>query len=86
MTNLDALLAPTTVYAGTPCNLARTLAGLPEPYKTALNDMLALPYADGGLTDHDITARMKSAGLRSSDSTVHRHRHHKCSCPREDNE
>jgi hypothetical protein len=76
--NLDALLADAFTPSGRLCVIGKTLAELPDPYLTALNDMLT-----NGTASAVIAARLKSAGLRGSDKSVQFHRRRLCGCPQE---
>lgn len=79
---LEALLAerPEPVRL---CKVGRIVASLEDPYRTALIDLLAVTYVDGGESDGEISARLKSAGLPASGAHINRHRRGVCSCPPE---
>ena len=76
MANLDALLgAPLTLMGGL-CIIGRHLAELPEPYNTALLEMISSPLASVHVSN-----RLKAAGLGGSEKAVQRHRRAVCGCP-----
>jgi len=78
MTNLDALLSEDLIHSSgsKPCLIGRAVDSLSEPYKSAL---VALIKGDGSADE--VAARMRSAGLRSSGTTIRRHRNNHCLCP-----
>lgn len=79
--NLDALLEPIPSRRKiTLCKLGQTLSKLEEPYKTALQKLVATSYADGGLSDRDLSVRLDAAGIQISTSVIHYHRRSLCSC------
>jgi hypothetical protein len=78
--NLDALLAPIPSRGNTPCKLARTIADLPEPYKTALQNLVDTPWAEGGLSDSGLRKRLLEAGIDIGATNIHYHRRGTCSC------
>ena len=82
MNELEALL---NMSAGNalppePCIIGRSIRDIPDPYKTALQNIVALPWGDGGFTDAQVAQAMKAAGLRSSETSVRRHRRGFCTC------
>jgi hypothetical protein len=79
MPNLDALLDANLVPSGTgKCLLGRTVDELPEPYKTAMRELLASSTASDL-----VSYRLREAGLKGSDRTIQRHRRGICGCPAE---
>lgn len=79
--NLDALLEPIPDRnQKQPCKVGRIVAGLEEPYKSALTTLLATSYADGGLADEAIQKRMDAAGLQVGATVINRHRKLTCTC------
>lgn len=79
--SLDVLLEPIPDRnKKEPCKIGRILADLQEPYKGALTTLLATSYADGGLADEAVAARMKAAGLPVGSKTVYKHRRQQCTC------
>lgn len=80
--DLNALLDEKAARAGSqPCVIGRALADLPDPYKAALQTLINSRFSEGGYTDDQVAARMRSAGLRSSATSVRQHRRGFCSCP-----
>ncbi len=79
--NLDALLEPLPARNQEACKVGRILADLQDPYKTALINLLDTLYADGGLADEALAARMNAAGLPVGAKTVYKHRRKQCTCP-----
>lgn len=77
--NLDALLEPAENLRQ-PCKLGRIVNGLEEPYKSALETLIAVPYVDGGESDSALRVRLSKAGLHVSQPVIYRHRTHECSC------
>lgn len=77
--NLDALLEPAESLIQ-PCKLGRIVNGLADPYKSALENLLAIPYADGGESDAALRARLAKAGLHCSQPVIYRHRNKQCAC------
>lgn len=77
--NLDALLEPSE-NLNQPCKLGRIMAGLNEPYRSALENLIAVPFADGGESDARLRGRLAKAGLYVSQPVIYRHRHGECSC------
>lgn len=82
--NLDALLAPVERRGVKPCKIARILTALEDPYKSALQNLIDTVYSDGGLSDAELSKRMKDAGLESSITSVRYHRGKLCSCSKGD--
>jgi hypothetical protein len=76
--NLDALLDATLTPTGRLCVIGRNLADLPDPYKTALRELIT-----GTASGLVVAARMKSAGLGGSEKSVQIHRRGLCGCPTE---
>ena len=81
--SLDALLAPVPDRnAKHPCKVGRTIEELAEPYKSALVNLLATRYADGGLSDEALQGRLSDAGLEIGVTILNRHRRGLCTCPK----
>lgn len=79
--NLEALLEPLPERgAPRPCKTARIIAGLEEPYRSALQKLVDLSFANGGLSDAALRDRMLKAGLDVATSNIHYHRRGICSC------
>lgn len=78
-TNLDALLgeAPTTTEVRY-CAIGKLLMELPEPYRTALDDLVKSKTAA-----INVSLKIQAAGLKGSEKAVHRHRAGQCLCPKE---
>lgn len=77
--NLDALLEPAENQIQ-PCKLGRVIQSLPEPYKSALINLLDITYANGGESDASIRTRLFKAGHPVSQPVIYRHRNNQCSC------
>ena len=79
--SLDVLLEPIPDRnQKEPCKVGRILAGLAEPYKSALEGLLATSYENGGLGSDALTERINKAGFEVGATVVHRHRRGKCTC------
>lgn len=79
--NLDALLAPLPDRNVTlPCKIGRLVESLEDPYKTALQKLLATDYDQGGLSAEQLEQRMKEAGLEAGATAIRRHRKRQCGC------
>jgi hypothetical protein len=78
--SLDALLEPIPDRQARPCKLGILLTTLEEPYKSALENLVTLKHADGGLSDQALVGRLRQAGIPMSVSTAHYHRRGICSC------
>lgn len=61
--------------AETGCKIGRTVAGLDEPYKSALLKLLS-----SDLPDEPLAKTIRDAGLKVSYSSVYRHRRALCKC------
>lgn len=62
------------------CLIGRTLDALTDPHKSALQKILDTAANQGGLSAAQVAKLMKEAGLRSSETTVTRHRLGTCAC------
>ena len=83
--SLEALLAPLPSRGTSePCKVGRYLARLLDPYRGALVSLLTTSYADGGLSDEALSARMRDAELPVSPTILNRHRRGLCACERGD--
>lgn len=81
--SLEALLAPIPDRnAKHPCKVGRIVEELAEPYKSALVNLIVTRYADGGLSDEALEARLKDAGLEVGTTIINRHRRGSCTCPK----
>lgn len=80
MSSLDILLEPRAPEPPKFCKVGKILADLDEPYKTALINILELPYASGGFSDEEITTRMTEAGIPAGHTIINRHRRGRCTC------
>lgn len=78
--NLDILLEPIPEPKPTLCKLGKVLEQLEDPYKTALQNLVNLQYADGGMSDEALTERLHQAELPMGSTIVNRHRRLVCSC------
>lgn len=78
--SLDVLLEPIPVPTIRPCKLGTAVTELAEPYKAALENLIAVRYQDGGLTDAGLHQRLTQAGFNISISVIHYHRRGICSC------
>ena len=78
-TNLDALLgeAPTSTEVRH-CSIGKLLSELPEPYRTALDDLVKSKTAA-----INVALKIQAAGLKGNEKAVHRHRAGQCLCPKE---
>lgn len=77
MSNLDALLTGDIVNGSgsKQCLIGRTLVSLDEPYKSALVALI-----EGDSNADEVAVRMRSAGLRSSGTSIRLHRKKLCVC------
>jgi hypothetical protein len=64
------------------CVIGLALQSLPKQHRTALTEQLDTNWRLGGPTDYEISETMLDAGLRSSPTSVNRHRGSKCVCPK----
>jgi hypothetical protein len=81
---LELLLEPAAgTIPGKPCKVARTLTGLAEPYRSALENLLATPYRLGGLTDEALALKLRQAGIPVGATLLNRHRRGLCTCERQ---
>lgn len=79
--SLEILLSPPSPVKPTqPCKVGRILAGLDEPYKSALTNHLTRTHADGGYTDEFLSSLMGQAGFQIGATTVRTHRKGMCAC------
>lgn len=78
--NLEALLEPTPERRVRPCRLGQHILNLEEPYKTALMNLVAIGFSEGGLSDRELYKRLELAGISVSTSVIHYHRRKVCSC------
>lgn len=78
---LDALLAERIEKIDL-CKLGRIIGTLEDPYKSALTNLLAVGYYDGGESDDEIAERLRLAEMPISSATVNRHRNGRCGCPK----
>lgn len=79
--SLDVLLEPVPVRAKVRvCKVGRFYNDLPEKYQTALHGLLFTKYEDGGLTDEEMTIRLREAGCDVGSTVVNKHRKNKCAC------
>lgn len=78
MSNLDALLSKDLVHnsGSQPCLIGRTIISLSDPHKSALVALI-----EGDESADEVASRMRAAGLRSSGTTIRRHRKGHCLCP-----
>lgn len=79
--NLDALLEPQESRVIV-CKLEATIQGLEEPYRSALSELVKRVPVEGGLSTHELSAKIKKAGLSISAASIHRHRAQICPCER----
>lgn len=77
--SLDILLEPIPAKHQ-PCKLARIIAGLEEPYQSALKKLVETSWRDGGLSDSDLRQRMLKAGIEVGATVIHYHRRGICAC------
>lgn len=66
------------------CLIGRAMRDLAEPYRTALERLISTPYARGGESDAEVAKIMIEAGIRSSETSVGRHRRGVCACIRDE--
>lgn len=78
--SLEALLASPAPLTKTPCKVGRILAGLEEPYKSALTNHLNTQFEQGGYTDEGLATVMATAGFQVGATTVRTHRKGACAC------
>lgn len=80
--NLDALLGPAPAASsnGRLCRVGAILAGLEEPYRSALERLLSVPFLEGGETDEQLATRLRAAELPVGATTIRRHRTKTCIC------
>lgn len=78
--NLDELLAPIPKKVGKPCKVAVVIDSLEGKYKEAVINLVKTSYREGGLTDDALSARLVSAGLPVSSTTIRKHRAGSCPC------
>lgn len=79
--DLNVLLEPVAQdRAPGPCKVARIVASLEEPYRSALDRLVSTKYQDGGLADEALAARMKAAGVPAGATVINRHRRGQCTC------
>ena len=83
MTNkLDALLGEVVTNDDARwCAIGKLLNELPEPYRSALEELVKSKTAA-----INVALRIQAAGLKGSEKAVHRHRAGQCLCPRSDGE
>lgn len=62
------------------CVIGKAIEDLESPYRDALVQMVETPWVDGGLSDLELEGVMRGAGLRSSQTSVSRHRRRLCVC------
>lgn len=62
------------------CKVGKFHLGLPEKYQVALGELIRIRFEDGGLTDQELTERLRQAGLVVGATVVHLHRRGKCAC------
>ena len=85
MPNLDALLTPANnTTTGAPCVIKRTLLDLPDSHRDAVTELVEVTHKDGGLTDDEVAARFRAAGLPGRSTAINRHRRRLCGCPNEE--
>lgn len=77
MTAIEKLGPPPSTKA---CVIGQAMTDLPEPYGSALQQIIDRPWKDGGLTEFEVAIVMNEAGLRSSATSVSRHRRGLCVC------
>ena len=80
--NLDVLLEPHNITRTKPCKVQVILDSLEGKYMEAVQLMLDKEYAEGGLTDDEITTRLDAAGIAVGSTTIRKHRKSTCSCKR----
>lgn len=80
--NLDLLLEPVEAKKPKPCKVAQTISALEDPYKSALEALVAQDYSAGGLSDAELSKRLMQAGLNLGSTVIHYHRRSVCSCAR----
>lgn len=79
MTNLDALLGePIQDEQVRLCTIGKHLVELPEPYRTALEELVNSKTAA-----INVALKIHAAGLQGNEKSVGRHRAGQCLCPRE---
>lgn len=78
--SLDVLLEPIPEPEKKLCKVGNILAGLEEPYRSALQGLISRPYSDGGYTDEVLQRRMTEAGITVGVSVINRHRRGICLC------
>lgn len=86
MPNFDALLSPATTRntGDEPCVIGRTLADLPDEYRDAVTELVTVSHRDGGLTDDEVAARFRNAGLPGRGTAINKHRRGLCGCATEE--
>lgn len=68
------------------CVIGRHLVDLPDPYRSALQQIIDTGWAKGGLTEFGVAVVMNEAGLKGSPTSVLRHRRGLCICRKKDTE
>lgn len=79
--SLDVLLEPVpdrTVVRS--CKVGKFHADLPDKYHEALHNLIVVPYAEGGLSDEELTQRLRQAGCDVGMTVVRKHRKQICAC------
>lgn len=80
--NLEVLLEPHNLKRSKPCKVQVIIDSLEGKYRDAVESMLAKQYADGGMTDDEISTRFNLAGIAVGSTTIRKHRKATCSCER----
>ena len=62
------------------CKVGVFRDGVPEKYQVAIDNLFALKRAEGGMTDEELTARLRDAGFDGGETVVRRHRKNACVC------
>lgn len=80
--SLEILLEPIPDRASVVrlCKVGKFHIDLPEQYQVALQQLITLSYQDGGLTDEELTDRLRKAGCDVGSTVVRKHRKQQCAC------
>lgn len=79
--NLEVLLEPIErAPKERKCKVAETIDRLEEPYRKALANLVATTYQMGGLTDEELSARLRDAGIGIGTTVINKHRRQRCVC------